>query len=196
MKKNVLPYALTAVLLLSGCSASYTPSSADKVSEVDSATEMTNDKTEEPSAIENDSETIYEMGNSASLKDWTITVTDTKIVDSIAMDYGSFSPKEEGNKYLQVFVTVNNDGKQANNFLPTITVGNMVKAKVLYADGYEFTSSNLLGYSNDLHDSVINPLSSRTGEIAFEIPSSVAESDEELLIQFSSGSDAIKFKIR
>ena len=196
MKKNVLPCALTAVLLLSGCSASYTPSSADKVSEVDSATEMINDKTEEPSAIENDSETIYEMGNSASLKDWTITVTDTKIVDSIAMDYGSFSPKEEGNKYLQVFVTVNNNGKQANNFLPTITVGNMVKAKVLYADGYEFTSSNLLGYSNDLHDSVINPLSSRTGEIAFEIPSSVAESDEELLIQFSSGCDAIKFKIR
>lgn len=195
MKKNVLPCALTAVLLLSGCSASYTPSSADK-SEVYSATEMTNDKTEEPSAIENDSETIYEIGNSASLKDWTITVTDTKIADSIAMDYGSFSPKEEGNKYLQVFVIVNNDGKQANNFLPTITVGNMVKAKVLYADGYEFTSSNLLGYSNDLHDSVINPLSSRTGEIAFEIPSSVAESDEELLIQFSSGSDAIKFKIR
>ena len=103
---------------------------------------------------------------------------------------------EEGNKFIQVFVTVNNDGKQADRFLPSYSIGDDVNAKILYSDGYEFTATNLLGYSNDLHDSTINPLSSQTGEIAFEIPSTVAESTDELLIQFSSGNDTLKFKVR
>ena len=53
----------------------------------------------------------YALGNSADLKDWSINVTDVKIVDSIAGSLGSFSPKEEGNTYVQVFVTVKNTGK-------------------------------------------------------------------------------------
>ena len=165
-------------------------------SEKDDTQESDNTNSETESQPEENSETIYEIGNSASLKDWTITVTDAQIVDSIAANYGSFSPNEEGNKYVQVFATVNNDGKQADRFLPTIGMGNDVNVKVLYSDGYEFTATNLLGYNNDLHDSTINPLSSQTGEIAFEIPSTVADSEDELLIQFSSGNDVLKFKIR
>lgn len=142
------------------------------------------------------SETIYQTGDSASLQDWTISVTDAQIVDSISSGYVSFTPKEEGNKFIQVFVTVNNEGKQADSFLPTINTGHQVSAKILYADGYEFSSTNLLGYSNELHDSTINPLSSRTGEIVFEIPGTVAEAEDELLIQFLLENDVIKFKVR
>ena len=101
-------------------------------------------------------------------------------MDSIAGSLGSFSPKEEGNTYLQVFVTDGDD----------------VIAKVLYSDGYEFTASNLLGYTNDLHDSSINPLSSKTGEIVYEIPSQVADSEEALLLQFSSGNESVTFNLR
>lgn len=150
---------------------------------------------EEPKPEENP-EIIYNIGDSASLKDWTINVTDAQIVGSIAADYGTFNPNEEGNKYIDVFATVTNDGKQADNFLPSYGFGDDVNAKILYSDGYEFSATNLLGYDSDLHDSNINPLSSQTGEIAFEIPSTVADSAEELLIQFSSGNDKITFKIR
>lgn len=198
------------LLILSGCSASYTPPSKDNDADSfenpldeESASENddvqasdTNDSEEEVSSEEN-TESIYQIGDSASLNDWTINVTDAKIVDSISGDYGtSFSPKEEGDKLIQVFVVVNNDGKQAANFLPTYGMKNDISAKVLYSDGYEFSATNLLGYSNDLHDSVINPLSSKTGEITFEIPATVADSDDELLIRFSSGKDELKFEIR
>ena len=133
---------------------------------------------------------------SAELKDWSINVTDVKIVDSIAGSLGSFSPKEEGNTYLQVFVTVDNIGKTADSFLPSFAIGDDIIAKVLYSDGYEFTASNLLGYTNDLHDSSINPLSSKTGEIVYEIPSQVADSEEALLLQFSSGNESVTFNLR
>lgn len=138
----------------------------------------------------------YALGNSADLKDWSINVTDVKIVDSIAGSLGSFSPKEEGNTYVQVFVTVKNTGKTADSFLPSFCIGDDVNAKVLYSDGYEFTASNLLGYTNDLHDSTINPLSSKTGEIVYEIPSEVVNSEEPLLLQFSSGNDTVAFNLR
>lgn len=138
----------------------------------------------------------YALGNSTDLKDWSINVTDVKIVDSIAGSLGSFSPKEESNTYVQVFVTVENTGKTADSFLPSFCIGDDVNAKVLYSDGYEFTASNLLGYTNDLHDSTINPLSSKTGEIVYEIPSEVVNSEEPLLLQFSSGNDTVAFNLR
>ena len=151
---------------------------------------------EEEPKPEESPETIYNIGDSALLKDWNINVTDAQTVDSISSGYIVFSPKEEGNKFLQVYVTVENKGKQADNFLPSFGLRDEVSAKVLYSDGYEFSATNLLGYDNELHDSSINPLSSQTGEIAFEIPSTVADSADELLIEFSSGNDKIKFKIR
>lgn len=162
-------------------------------------TSNTEKDTEEAEKTAQEEETVdapLEIGTEAPLKDWIINVTNVQIVESIAADYGSFSPNDAGNKYVQVFVTVNNNGKEADNFLPTYGIGNDVNAKILYSDGYEFSATNLLGYSNDLHDSTINPLSSQTGEIAFEIPNTIADSTDELLIQFSSGNDVIKFKLR
>lgn len=151
--------------------------------------------TEETSSTEEDG-IPYALGNSADLKDWSINVTDVKIVDSIAGSLGSFSPKEEGNTYVQVFVTVENTGKTADSFLPSFCIGDDVSAKILYSDGYEFSATNLLGYTNDLHDSTINPLSSKTGEIVYEIPSQVVHSEETLLLQFSSGNDTVEFNLR
>ena len=201
MKKKLLAILLAGALSASFIACGNGNKDTDTKPETsESSTESTTDEdselTENESQPEESPETIYETGNSASLKDWTINVTDAQIVDSIAADYGSFEPKEEGNKFIQVFVTVNNDGKQADRFLPSYSIVDDVNAKILYSDGYEFTATNLLGYSNDLHDSTINHLSSQTGEIAFEIPSTVAESTDELLIQFSSGNDTLKFKVR
>lgn len=139
---------------------------------------------------------FYKIGDSAVLKDWTITITDAKIVDSISLNYGSYSPEEDGDKYLQLFVSVENNGKQSAQFLPPISVGNSVSTKLIYNNEYEFSSTNLLGYQNDLHTSTVNPLSSRTGEIIFEVSPAVAEGTEELFVEFISGTNSIKIKIR
>lgn len=142
-----------------------------------------------------DEETVFGVGDVAPLKDWEISVTDFTMVDSIAWEYGSFKP-DEGNKFAQVFVTVTNNGKQSDSFLPSFGFGDDVCSKIIYGDGYEFSASNLLGYSNDLHDSTINPLSSKTGEIAFQIPQSVSDGTEGLILQFISGNDKVEFKVR
>lgn len=141
--------------------------------------------------------TIYAINDVAALKDWEISVTDMQIVESIASgDYLKFDPQESGNKFAQVFVTVNNKGKTADSFLPSYVFGDDVNAKIIYGDGYEFSSTNLLGYSNELHDTSINPLSSKTGEIVFEVPETVASSEDELILEFSSEQDSVRFKIR
>ena len=158
--------------------------------------EITDDSVETETESAEAEEVVYNIGEVAQLKDWEITITDIQIVDSIAADYGSFNPNEEGNKYVQVFATVENKGKQAGSFLPSFGFGDDVSAKLLFGDGYEFVASQLLGYSNDLHDSTVNPLSSQTGEIAFEIPETVASSTDELIISFISGNDVVNFKLR
>ena len=156
-------------------------------------TEETQEETEE---TEDGEDTVYNIGESAAFKDWEITITDMQIVESIKSDYLSFSPKESNSKYLQIFVTASNVGKQAEHFLPMFAMGDDIHAKVYFGDGYEFTSTNLMGYENDIHDSTVNPLSSQDGEIIFQIPDSVSESEDELQLHFISGNDIVIFKIR
>ena len=66
----------------------------------------------------------------------------------------------------------------------------------MYGDGYEFSSTQLIAYERELHDARINPLSSQEGEIFFEVPEIVANSTDEILIRFSSGSDRVSIKVR
>lgn len=142
------------------------------------------------------SENQYNVGDTASLKNWEINVIDMQIVDSINMEFSHFSPKEEGNKFIQISLSISNLGKRSDTFLPYVQYGDSVRARIKFKNDYEFTATNLLGYENDLHNSTINPLSSRTGEIVFEIPSAVADSADELILEFISGREIVKFKLR
>lgn len=211
MKKRAIVFAVMfmCISVISACSGGNSKTtdnnSAGTTMEKDVKVENESDVAKQASQTEtaennelnaSEEDAVYNIGDSITLKDWEISVTSVQIVDSIAADYGQFSPNEEGNKYIQVFVTVNNNGKQADSFLPSFGMGDDVTAKVLYGDGYEFSASNLLGYSNEMHDSSINPLSSKSGEIAFDVPESVATSTDELIIEFISGNDSVKFKIR
>ena len=135
------------------------------------------------------------MGQTAPLNNWNITVSNMQILESIDDGYGSFVP-EEGNKYLLVTVTAENTGKEADTFLPSFGLNDDVSTKVLYGDGYEFSLTQLLGYSKDLINSTINPLSSKEGDIAFELPNSVADSTEPLIIEFSAGNNNVDFALR
>ncbi len=212
-KKTILLLGVLGCLVFSGCAVSGIDKTAQNNSETqttaaddaqgnedaagDDTETSVDDQTEAGEDEEaQDTDAVYNVGDSADLVDWQITVKDIKIVDSIAANYGSFSPNTEGGKFVQLFVTVVNNGKKADNFLPSYGFGDDVNAKVLYGDGYEFSATNLLGYDNELHDSTINPLSSKDGEIVFEIPENVSSGTEELYVQFKSGNDIIKFKIR
>ena len=145
---------------------------------------------------QNETETVYALGDTANLKDWSITITDMAIVDSIIVDFLEYTPSADDSLYLNVFATVTNNGKKADSFLSDFAMSNDVVAKIIYSDGYEFTPSDFLGYDRDFHYSAINPLSSFSGEIIFAVPTVVANSTEPLIIRFSCGGEKVEFKLR
>ncbi len=203
MKKGTfIALSMALCVIMAGCNGTNTSSVDNKDTQI-SATDN-NKKTAAPEVematpvVETptpEEDTLYNIGDTAELKDWEISVTNMKIVKSIQADYGVFSP-EEDNKYVRVYAKIKNIGKEAGKFCPSYGYGDDVNVKVLYGDGYEFIATNLLGYKKDLHNETINPLSSKKGELAFEIPNTVANSEDELFIQFNSGDDLVKFKIR
>lgn len=167
----------------------------DKESEKEDSEEEKKEEAEEPEE-KKEEETIYNIGDTATLGTWEISVTNMQIVETVEGEYSYFTPKEEGNKFVQVFLTANNVGKQAERFLPMVGMRSDISSKVVFGDGYEFVSTNLIGYTNDIHDSTVNPLSSVTGELVFEVPETVSASEDELQLHFEAGKDTLKFKIR
>lgn len=149
-----------------------------------------------PSGSDEDPDLPLNVNDEGILKDWSVTVTNVEIVDKIQQgEYFSFNPAE-GHKYLRVDCTVTNNGTDAGRFLSTIAAAGHATAKILYQDTYEYSSTNLLGCTEELHDTSFNPLSTKEGIIAFEIPDSVASSDEELILVFKMGRKEIRYKIR
>lgn len=159
-------------------------------------TAATESETEETTEDVSESGDALAIGQDGVLGDWTVTVTNMEITDSIKENaYYGFNP-EEGNKYLYVDSTVTNNGKNAASFLPSYGLNNDISAKLLYRGEYEFSSTNLLGHSKDMHNSTVNPLSSKSGIIAFEIPDSIASSEEELVLLISQGKNTLQIKVR
>ncbi len=148
---------------------------------------------EEPQEEEAD---ILQIGSTATLGDWEITVTDFAFTTSISNGYGAFTP-DDGNQFGVVHATVTNLGKDAATFLNSFGFGNdNLGTKILYGDGYEFSSSSLLAYDDDLHNAFLNPLSSKSGVAAFQIPESVVTSTEPLTVKFFTPSDEVIFSLR
>lgn len=198
MKKRKLIVALTmAGCLMTACSGnSQTATTSEDANMTTSVEETTIEETtvEETTVEETAVETIP-IGQTASLKTWNITITNMQMLDSVDNGFGSFLP-EDGNKYMLVTATVENTGKESDTFLPSFGLNDDVSVKVLYGDGYEFSLTQLLGYERDLINSTLNPLSTKEGDMAFELPNTVVESTDSLVIEFSSGNESVQFALR
>lgn len=212
MKKQKTFIAIAMALALSGCSApATTATSPDNSAEMESLKAQVEELKKENGELKAQLATteaptteaptvaagsVLSIGDEGTLKDWTIVITNAEITDSIKEnDYYGFSP-EEGNKYLAIDITATNNGKNAATFLPSFGLGDDISAKLLYQGEYEFSATNLLGYSKSLFDTTVNPLSTKSGLVAFELPDSVASAEEELILVISAGKNDIQFKVR
>lgn len=195
-KRAFIALSIPLCVMMAGCGTTNTSSVDNKETQIIATNNSKKTATPVAETPIPEEDILCNIGDTVKLKDWEISVTNMKIVKSIQADYGVFSPEEEDNKYVRVYAKIKNIGKEADRFCPSYGYGDDVNVKVLYGDGYEFVATNLLGYKKDLHDKTINPLSSKNGELAFEIPNNVANSKDELFIQFKSGDDSVKFKIR
>lgn len=208
MKKILFVLLVTSMLVFAGCSESN-----DKAASTDSEVKVSSDAvsdthkedtegeepTPDPEATqetEDDKAELLEIGEVSTLGDWSITVTGTEFTDKISTsEYTGFSA-EEGNQYLVVSVTVENNGKEMKSFLPSFSLGDDVRTEVLYQDDIHYSASSMLGYDQDLHDSSLNPLSSKSGVVVFEMPTKAVETEESIKIVFSEGSKSVEYKIR
>lgn len=188
---------IATTMFLAGCSSTPNQNQISTAATTNSETTVVETASETTTIEETTTaSSSLNLGESATLGDWEITVTNMELLDSIPNSYGSFNP-DSGNKFLVVSVTVTNNGKTADSFLPSFSFGEDVNAKVLYSDGYEFSATRLLAYDKDLHDKTLNPLSSVDGEIAFQVPEIVSSSTEEpLTLHFSAGKNSFDVKLR
>ena len=153
--------AATSLSACGGTAQSQTDATAAAVSE--ETVEYTEEETTEAiveevtTEAETEAETVA-IGTPAVIGNWTVTVDNVQTLDSVPDEYGQFNA-DEGNKYLLISLTAANDGKEADTFMPSYGMSNDISAKVLYGDGYEFTQTQLLGYSKSMMNSTINPLS-------------------------------------
>lgn len=123
------------------------------------------------------------VGDTFTLDDFEIVVTSLDFADRLETSYNTYFEPDEGNIYAVISLTITNNGKEADTFLPTFSIGNDIRARILFGDGYEFSPINLLGYENDLHDSSLNPLSSKSGQIVFEVVNTIPENSDPLVLE-------------
>lgn len=196
MKKSrmaMLIFASAAVL--SACGGSATQEAEATTQAVETTESATEASTEAETTAAETTTSEIPMGQTATIDCWDITVSQMQILDAVSNGYGQFEP-DEGNKYLLISLSAANNGKESAKFLPSFSMSDDITAKLIYGDGYEFDQTNLIGYDRSMLDCVVNPLSSAEGDIAFEIPNTVAESTDKMILEFSCGNDKLDFVTR
>lgn len=139
--------------------------------------------------------TDLEIGDTMVIEMWEVKVTELKMAKSIKGDYGSFSPGD-GNLFAVVSAEITNNGTSAGTFLPMYPLyTNEISCKLVYDGAYDFPSTTLIAHSKDLKNAQLNPLTTKKGILAFEVPEEVAESGEPLNLVFEFGETA-GYKLR
>lgn len=135
------------------------------------------------------------IGDIITIDDWEITLNSFYVTDSIKnSEYTSYEA-DEGSKYVVVDLTVKNLGTKANTFVEYISLTNeKVTCKIIYQNKYEYSSTNLLAYDNDLHHTTLNPLESYTGILAYSVVDEAAQSNE-LSFQVYFGKDVYTYDL-
>ena len=207
MKKRFIILTALAVFSVAGCSASNSSDSSIvddlKKQVADLQKENENLKTQikeidkSDTAIETDSEETKSDDAESAIDDSSESEKPLKIGKEGTLGVWSITyTPDDGNKYFSVSVTVTNNSKTAETFLESYSLSTDLQAKLLFGDGYEFSATQLIGYKKSLHNETLNPLSSKEGVIAFEIPNDVADSDQKLVLQFAINNEFLKFKVR
>lgn len=151
---------------------------------------------ESESGTEMPAEAYLNIGDSAELDDWTITVRSKEIRRSVSDDYYRFDP-HSGHRFLMVSVRVTNHKDESRSFLPSFLIhADDICSEVIYGDGYKYASIELRSYNLGLEGKEIGPSASKEGKIAYEIPETIAGSDEPLLLRLYVDSQSVIYKIR
>lgn len=194
MKKKILALGLCCALIFSGCSLS----SEEIQDAVNAGIEAAQDQaakteeTEAPQETEGPKETEISLGKKVTLlDDWKITVKKMEAKKSINKGGGFVFPADKGQIYICVTMTIRNNGKEAAKLLPRVGMRDTMCTATLFYDDYEYKGTSLIGYDKDLMDTTIQPLTGKTGIIAFQVPKKVAKQKKKLKLRIGSINEAV-----
>ncbi|MDE6579940.1 MAG: DUF4352 domain-containing protein [Ruminiclostridium sp.] len=190
MKKLVSIFIITAIMCtMSGCTMTSTKN--ENTTSTNISTKPSSSEAEEIP------QKLYSLGDTIEIGNFQITANSVEVTDRVASPISEtvgFKP-EDGSKYVVIDTTVKNIGTDNNTFLPVVgTVKKDISVKLVFGD-YEFKSTNLLGHSDDLHTTSLNPLSSKTGFIAFQVADEVAQDLSDVKLVFSLDKDNYEYSL-
>lgn len=195
MKKTPIILLFSMLFLLTACAAPQRDSVQSSAPEQSIAPAPTPEPTAEPTPTpEPTAEPQNHVGDAVTLGDWEITLSGYEITEKVTTNQYLGFKADDGNKYVIVTLSVKNTGTEADTFLPSFSMGDGVRAKLLYQGEYEFSATNLLGHSDELHDKTLNPLSSAEGLIAFQIAAEAAV-PEELELVLVQGKESVVYRL-
>lgn len=196
MRKKLLAAALCSLLsisLLAGCGASSVKKLADTakdIAEKSSATATPNVPTPTPAP----KETAIALKKTGKIGDWSFKVTKAAFKSKIKTSKYMEAKASKGNLLVLVSASATNNGKEEATFLPRVGRENeMITAKLIYKDGYEYLPSMISGYDKDLSGEQIAPLSKKSGVIAFDVPKKVAKDLKSCKIRIGTKNEAMVY---
>lgn len=175
---------ICAFLVISACGNNTTSSDSPQQNEqsVDTAGETVKEEPSKEAATEPTKEEPKEVSNKPgekfTLGDWEVVLDSFEFDQKVSADMFS-SSADEGNKFLILNYTVTNNGKEAKDF--TSIIGG-VSMKAIFKEEYEYNYTVTM-IDGDLGTGSIKPLATKSGFVVIEVPDSVADSKESLVVK-------------
>lgn len=193
--KHILIFALVLLCFIFGAvSCELSDASGGKVNEEATVNpDIINEGL--PSDTEKEETVAAEIGKEYSIDVWSLKVNSMTFTDKVAdSEYFGFNA-DEGTKYLVIDVTIVNNDKSAKIFMPSFSFGTETKPQVIYKEEYEYSSTIMLGYSKDMHNSTVQPLASKTGEIIISVPDTVVNDKSNASLVFTYSNQKVIYNL-
>lgn len=192
MKKTALATFACAALLITGCSANQVKDAVNTVT--NSTTEAT--ATPAPTNTPAPKETTVALGKKAKIGDWNVCVKKVSVTQKIQNGKYRYFKPSKGNSYVLFSLSARNNGKKNETFLPSVGLANKMNSAILYyKDEYEYKPTQLLSYDKDLLTKKIQPLTTKSGVIAFEVPKKVAKAKKQLKLKIGTKSENVTYPL-
>ena len=194
-KKSLLLFTCTA-LLLAGCSGNNVSDTVDKVSDSIAEAQKTPAATAAPTSTPGPKETSLALGKKGTVNDWKICAKKAAVKTKINNgSYTQYKPGK-GKSFVVVSLSVRNNGKKGEQFLPRLGFENkMISATLIYQDKDEYAPTQLLGYSKDLVTASIKSKTTKNGTIAFEVPKKTAKNLKKIKLKIGTKMDYLVYNL-
>lgn len=195
MKKKIMTLAVCAAILLCGCSS--TDKLTDAMKQAAEQAGQNTTPTPEITATPGPKETTVALGKKGTVGDWQFCVKKAAAKKQIkSSDYLGFKPSK-GNTFIVLTMSVRNNGKEAETAFPRMGLENKMIQAILYYDGeYEYKPTQLLSYDKDLMTKKIQPLTTKNGVVAYEVPKKVAKSLDKITVKIGTSKESLIYSLK